>query len=205
MPKQVDHEQRRRQIAEAVWRIACTRGLEDVSLRQVAAEAGVSMRLVQYYFGTRDNLLLLSLRLLNDAAERRAEERVRATTDPSDLRAVLRAVIAEMLPLDEDRRITTLVHLAYFVRSLNDERLSVLFRDAPPALEELMATLIRQAQERGEVPDRVDPRREADLLMTMVDGLQSGMLLGRRTAGETMELLDHQLDRIFTLPSGAQD
>jgi hypothetical protein len=48
VPRFADHDQRRRQIAEAVWRPAAPRGLEDVTLWQVAAEAGVSMRLVQY-------------------------------------------------------------------------------------------------------------------------------------------------------------
>lgn len=32
-------------------------GLERVTMRQVAAEAGVSTRLLQYYFGTREALL----------------------------------------------------------------------------------------------------------------------------------------------------
>jgi hypothetical protein len=39
MPRQVDHDLRRRQIAEAVWRLAARGGLENVTLRQVAAEA----------------------------------------------------------------------------------------------------------------------------------------------------------------------
>ncbi|MFH8634025.1 TetR family transcriptional regulator [Streptomyces lydicus] len=38
---------RRRQIAEALWRIAAERGLHEASLREVAAEAGVSLRAVQ--------------------------------------------------------------------------------------------------------------------------------------------------------------
>lgn len=49
-PKRVDHEQRRRQIGEALLRVASTRGLQSATMREVAAEAGVSLRLVQYYF-----------------------------------------------------------------------------------------------------------------------------------------------------------
>ena len=41
MPKIVDHEARRAELAEAVWRLASRDGLEAVTLRGVAAEAGL--------------------------------------------------------------------------------------------------------------------------------------------------------------------
>ncbi|WP_329083874.1 hypothetical protein [Streptosporangium sp. NBC_01469] len=43
MPKKVDHEVRRRHIAEALHRIIDRDGLDAVSLREVATEAGVSI------------------------------------------------------------------------------------------------------------------------------------------------------------------
>jgi len=58
VPKRVDHEERRRQIADALVRAAAARGLHATGMREVAAEAGVSLRLVQYYFGTREALML---------------------------------------------------------------------------------------------------------------------------------------------------
>ncbi len=51
MPRLVDHEVRRRQITDAVRRVIVTGGLEAVTFQSVAAEAGISIRLVQYYFG----------------------------------------------------------------------------------------------------------------------------------------------------------
>src|SRR6266568_1615372 len=57
MPKQVDHDERRRQLTEALLRIAGTRGLRAVSMREIAAEAGVSLRVVQYYFTDKQALL----------------------------------------------------------------------------------------------------------------------------------------------------
>src|SRR3569833_3151792 len=112
MPRLADHEQRRRQIAEAVWRIASTRGLEDVSLRKVAAEAGVSLRLVQYYFGTRDDLLLGALEILNADAG----ESIRAgigSVVVVFLCVVLRVLLVGLLPVGDERRTRYLVHLAY--------------------------------------------------------------------------------------------
>ena len=64
VPKRVDHEERRRQIADALLRTAAARGLHATGMREVAAEAGVSLRLVQYYFGTKEELLLAGMQHL---------------------------------------------------------------------------------------------------------------------------------------------
>ena len=61
MPKQVNREERRRDIAAAVLRIVTTRGVEAASLRAVAAEASVSMGAVQHYFTTKDEMLRFAL------------------------------------------------------------------------------------------------------------------------------------------------
>ena len=72
MPKRVDHAERRRQIVEAVCRITVKGGLASATFREVAAEAGVSVRLVQYYFGTKDELMLSTQRYVAETGQRRA-------------------------------------------------------------------------------------------------------------------------------------
>jgi AcrR family transcriptional regulator len=202
MPRLADHEQRRRQIAEAVWRIASARGLEDVSLRKVAAEAGVSLRLVQYYFGTRDDLLLGALEILNADAG----ESIRAELGPEEEaapREVLRAMLVGMLPVGDERRTRYLVHLAYFVRSLSDPGLASAFSAAPPELERLTADLLAWGRDRGEVAPDLDLMPEAELLLSSVDGLQTSIILGQRTPEAAIALIDHQLDRLFSLANVA--
>jgi len=195
VPKRVDHDQRRREIAAAVWRLASTNGLEDVTLRKVAAEAGVSMRLVQYYFGTRHELLVKALEILNADTSAQVQEQIPEGATPQD---VLRTVLLAMLPLDEQRRTRYLVHLAYFVRSLSDESLAGEFRDAPPLLERLVADLIGWGQAEGQVPADVDTFVEAELLLAAVDGLQTAVVLGQRSVEQTIALVDRLLDRLFT-------
>jgi AcrR family transcriptional regulator len=202
MPRLADHEQRRRQIAEAVWRIASARGLEDVSLRKVAAEAGVSLRLVQYYFGTRNDLLLGALEILNKVAEERTRAEVGPEADATP-RQVLRTMLVGMLPLDDERRTRYLVYLAYFVRSLTDPDLAAAFGGAPPELERLTADLLAWGKERGEVAPDLDLLPEAELLLSSVDGLQTSIILGQRTPEAVFTLIDHQLDRLFPSRSEA--
>ncbi|WP_030506238.1 TetR/AcrR family transcriptional regulator [Microbispora rosea] len=197
MPRQVDHDQRRRQIAEAVWRLATRGGLESVTLRQVAAEAEVSARLLQYYFGTRDQLLLGALKILNDDAEQRARERLARLGEAPGVPALVRGVLLELLPLDEERRNRHLVYAAYFIAFLTDPTMAKAARDAPHALEDLVAGLITHGQELGDVPRDLDAAAEAAFLVAGAGGIQTTVLLGQRTPEEAEALIDHQLARVF--------
>ncbi|MBF6061462.1 TetR family transcriptional regulator C-terminal domain-containing protein [Nocardia terpenica] len=199
MPRQVDHDERRRQIAEAVWRLAVSGGLEQVTLRQVAAEAGVSARLLQYYFGTRDELLLGALEILNADGEREARRRLAGVA--SDLRAIVRGVLLEMLPLDESRRRRQVVHAAYFVRFLTEPRLAAVAEAAPHAVADLVADLLVRGRESGQVPQHVDAAAEAAFLTAGAEGIQTRVLLGQWTSDHAIALIDRQLDRIFP-PAG---
>ncbi|MEV5593147.1 TetR/AcrR family transcriptional regulator [Streptomyces sp. NPDC052496] len=194
-PADSARERRRRRIAEAVWNIAAGRGLESASMREVAAEAGVSLRVVQYYFGSKHRLLVESLRMLHEENDRRARARMADLYDAGDLRAVLRAVLIEFLPLDAQRALALRVFTAYFVRSLTDPAMAEVFLHGEQAVETLVATLIREA---GGARPGVDPAREADLLVSGVSGLGLDVLHGRRTMAEVQSVIDYHLDRLFS-------
>ncbi|MFI9229416.1 TetR/AcrR family transcriptional regulator [Streptomyces rimosus] len=194
-PSDGARERRRRQVAEAVWRIAAGRGLEAVSMREVAAEAGVSLRVVQYYFGSKHRLLVEALRMLHEENDRRARARMSGLHEAGDLRAVLRAVLVEFLPLDEQRAMALRVFTAYFVRSLTDPAMVEVFLHGEQAVESLVADLIRGI---GAVRPGVDPAREADLLVSGVTGLGMDVLHGRRTMADVQATIDYHLDRIFS-------
>ncbi|MFH8597747.1 TetR/AcrR family transcriptional regulator [Streptomyces rimosus] len=194
-PSDGARERRRRQVAEAVWRIAAGRGLEAVSMREVAAEAGVSLRVVQYYFGSKHRLLVEALRMLHEENDRRARARMSGLHEAGDLRAVLRAVLVEFLPLDEQRAMALRVFTAYFVRSLTDPAMAEVFLHGEQAVESLVADLIRGI---GRVRPGVDPAREADLLVSGVTGLGMDVLHGRRTMADVQATIDYHLDRIFS-------
>ncbi|MGP9022186.1 TetR/AcrR family transcriptional regulator [Streptomyces sp. BR1] len=188
---------RRRQIAAAVWRIAAGRGLHEASMREVAAEAGVSLRSVQYHFGGKHQLLVGALQLLHRENELRARGRI--MYDPSDQRALLRAVLEEFLPLDDERRLALRCFAAYYARSLTDPALAAVFLSAEHPLEDLVAGIIAQAQSDGACPPALDARHEADLLVSGAVGLGADMLHERRDTAEVVATLEYHLDRIFTV------
>ena len=62
MPKIVDHEEQRRRFAEATMRVIASQGLEGVTMRAVASEAGLSYGSLFHYFESKDDLLMHAIR-----------------------------------------------------------------------------------------------------------------------------------------------
>ncbi len=66
MPKIIDHEKRRKQIAEATWRTILERGMEGATVRNIAQEAGLSLGALRHYFTTQDELLGYAMTLVKE-------------------------------------------------------------------------------------------------------------------------------------------
>ena len=60
--QKVDWEERRAELAEAVWRTIAHRGLENTSIRNIAEESGWTRGVLQRYFRDKDELMLFRLR-----------------------------------------------------------------------------------------------------------------------------------------------
>jgi TetR/AcrR family transcriptional regulator, transcriptional repressor of bet genes len=187
----VDHEQRRRAITDAVVRITIKGGLSAATFREVAAEAGVSVRLVQYYFGTKDQLLLVTQQHVAQRATARLRERVVAAGDePGD---VLRAVLTSFIPTDEASRETMLMFVALHTASLVDRTLSrPEASEVPRALQALVEKQLRRAR----LPKGVKPELEAAALTAMVPSLAQSVLDGSSTAAQATRVIDYSLTRL---------
>ncbi|WP_228000234.1 TetR/AcrR family transcriptional regulator [Nocardia australiensis] len=188
MPKQVDHEQRRRELTEAVCRIAAASGLEAVSLGQVATEAGVSKGLVQHYFRSRDEMLVYATGYLREGLERRIAARAGGAT--------LRNLLAALLPTDEEARTESLVANAFLIRALKDQAVADRFSRGDALLREAVAARFSAAQEAGELAATLNPMQETDILLAMVAGLSQSLLLGHHTPASALATLDHQLAKL---------
>jgi AcrR family transcriptional regulator len=201
VPKRVDHEERRRQIADALLRTAATRGLHATGMREVAAEAGVSLRLVQYYFGTKEELLLAAMQQLAAQFGARAVARFREASGsggPASPRDVIAAILAEALPADDERRTFNVVYTAYLALSLTDPALAIapLVKNSSTVID-VVAAQLRAAQAAGDTPVHLDPDLEAFSLVAMSAGLATSVLAGQSSVEQAQAVIDYHLDRLF--------
>jgi AcrR family transcriptional regulator len=168
MPKIVDHEQRREELAGAVWRLASRDGLEAVTIRAVAAEAGWSTGALHHYFSDKEELLLFAFQTVADRVSGRVAAARETATEPLDL---ARELLAIGLPLDAERRAETRLWFAFLGLALTRPPLARAQRLAYRAWRAMVADALREAQERGDVDAGIDVEREAAGLVALVDGL----------------------------------
>lgn len=198
MPKRVDHEERRTQIAEALVRVGGRLGLHAVGMRDVAAEAGVSLRLVQYYFQTKEKLLFYGLQHLTDRFSARVGARLAAAGPEPGPRATIEALLLASLPVDEESRTFHLLYSSYAILSVTDESLAAQpFVKNPDAAENAITSLIEQSQEQGLADPGADARTEAISLLAMAATMGTSILVGQREPDSAIAVLHHHLDRIF--------
>ena len=200
MTARVDHEERRTQIAEALLRIADTQGLQSASMRAVAAEAGVSLRLVQYYFTTKEALLLDALARLQSQLQARMNTWIAAAGTPPTPRSVITAILSCIVPTDAESSRIARTYNGYYTLVLSDPDVLEKHGAAQPAvLEGFLAKQIRAAQETGEISADTNPEMAAAGLLAMVNGLGSSVLGGQRTGEEALTILRYYLDTtLFT-------
>jgi AcrR family transcriptional regulator len=202
VPKRVDHEERRRALTGALLRIASTRGLQAVSMREVAAEAGVSLRVVQYYFTDKRTLMASGLAELVARMDRRVRDRAAAIGTGLPPLTVFEVVLTSVLPTDEGSRLDQLAWTAYYAAGLTDpEGTAGLTADGlrgPNALETYLVGVLRAAQEAGAADPGRDPRAEVVALLAMANGLTSSVLGGQRGVDDAGAVLRYRLDRLFS-------
>lgn len=164
----VDHEQRREELAAAVWRLASRDGLDAVTIRGVSAEAGWSTGALHHYFSDKEELLLFAFQTVADRVGRRVATAREEAGEPLEL---ARALLAIGLPLDDERRDETRVWFAFLGLALTRPPLARAQRLAYDAWRRLVADALRDAREQGDIEEDVDVEREAAALVALVDGL----------------------------------
>jgi AcrR family transcriptional regulator len=197
MPKVVDHEERRAELGAAVWRLASREGLEAVTVRRVAEEAGWSTGAVVHYFSGKEELLLFAFRTVADRVSGRLAAAEERTDEPLEL---ARTWLVQGLPLDAERQAEVRVWFAFLGLALTRPEFARAQRLTYRAWRGRVADLLQEAQRRGQVRADVDCSAAAAALVAVVDGLavqatfEPRTLSGRRQA----ELVDQQLDALRT-------
>lgn len=123
MPRIVDHDARRRLVAEVAATLVAERGLEAVTFRELAEQAGFSTAIVSHYFADKREVLQVTYH----HTVRRARERLRRATAaaPADVAGALEA----LLPLDDERRRDWKVWFAFWAVAAADTALAAEQRE----------------------------------------------------------------------------
>jgi AcrR family transcriptional regulator len=173
----VDHEERRTDLARAVLRVVGRGGVQALTTRAVAAEAGWSTGVIAHYYANRDELLLSAFGLVAKDAGARIRTKLASETDP--IRRVWIA-LSEGAPLDDQRRAEARVWFAFLGLVAGD---STLAENAAARYDGWLALLSDQLLETGMT--RHHAMKAARRLLAFLDGLTLQMLMDPRAFSAT--------------------
>ncbi len=183
MPKVVDHEARRKELVRAAWRVIAERGIDEVTIREIAREAGYSSGVLAHYFENKDALLVHALRMSHEQIYRRYD----AEVDTPVQYDALRAVLMDNLPLDEQRELETRIEMSFWARSARNASLSEIQHEESDYLRTLIGRLVEGGQGEGAVSADHPPAAIVDLLAALIDGISlHGLLYPDRMPPERM-------------------
>jgi AcrR family transcriptional regulator len=188
----VDPVERRQDLVEAVLRVIRRDGLEQASVRNVAREAGLSMGSLRHYFVSQSELMVFAFRTVID----RIEARLAMLAPEPDPRRRAERVLAELLPLDDDRRAENEVWLAFTSRAMVDPMLRALRDEGYDALQHGCRAILADLSAAGLAP--ADTQAEAERLHAWLDGLavHAAMRPDIHTAESLTAAITHQLDAL---------
>lgn len=158
----------RTEICHAVWHVMYTRGVGAVSIRSVAADAGVSPGRVQHHFPSREQLIHASLEHLIGTAAEVHDSR----TSDDDPAGQLWQLLAHAVPATEQGRIGVAVYHSYVALAVTDSVVAEhLARARSGARAKLTRLITRLAPEET-------PGHDAELLARRLQSAAEGATLG---------------------------
>ena len=192
MPKRVDPEVRREQVADAVIDEVVANGLRSVTLARIAARTGLAIGSIRHYFGdTVREVMRFTLSVLMQRAVRRA------TAMSDDPVALLAEVITFTVPTSEQAHRENIALVEYRVMARTDPELAADIAATSLAGAEVIRSLLRDAL-ADRVIDEEAVRREALLLLALVEGFSfsSALLSDPLREADVRAVVTATIDRL---------
>lgn len=192
MPRRIDAEARSSAIAEASLRVLERDGLSGLSVRGVAAEAGIAAASLRRAFATQHALREFCLQLI--------EDRVTARIAALELtgRALVDGLLLQLLPLDKERRLELVAQVQLGVLSLTDSALRPAAIRLSEGVDRVCHAALQLLVEAGQLNPTRDPGYEAQRLRALLDGIaMHGLWSGELPeAGPMLRVLSRHLDEL---------
>jgi len=166
VPRLIDHDQRRKQIAAIVEEIVYEHGADALTIRDVAGRVGCSTTVVSHYFRTKLEMLLFTHQLVRSRAEALLEDAVRN-------RSSLEEALLALLPVSDQRKRDWNTWFAFWGMAPADPRVTAEWFEGASQAKSLFEDLIRIGQEKGEIVPAIEPRMGAMMVQVIMNGIAS--------------------------------
>lgn len=183
MPRILDAAARDKAVIEAAWQVIAREGITALTVRRVAAQAGLAPSSLRYTFPTQAVVREKAL----TAVSQNLTARVDALPDDLDGRAWARAALLELLPLDPQRRLEMEVFLALGIAAMADDTLLPIWNEADAVVRGVCAEALTAA---GAEPTVLHVNR----LHALIDGLAFHLLVRDQGDEWARDVVDSELE-----------
>jgi AcrR family transcriptional regulator len=173
MPKVVDHDAQRVKFAEAAMSLIARHGLEGVTMRAVAAEAGLSYGSLFHYFSSKDDLLMHIVRHTSELQTHRVNA---FTSQHSGLKA-LEHLLCDDAIITESTREDWMVWVTFLYKAALHESFAEMHAELIDGWLARIRRLLEDAQEAGEISRTLDVDFEAKAIWAYSAGIGQLSLL----------------------------
>jgi AcrR family transcriptional regulator len=188
------HDERRREIADAVLAVVADAGLAAVSLNEVAAKARVSAGRVQHYFRSKTELIGAAFERGNALAAARIRNLVgEQDLDAADPRTVLTTVLTQLLPHYDATRTHMRVRQFFNAQALADPAIADQIRDRYDTFHRDLADLVARID--PSLADRAE--QTAVRLAALTEGLAYYVLIDACSTTAARDLLLAELAKVL--------
>ena len=182
---------RRTEILEAVERLLARGGINAVTMRAVATEADVSLRLVQYYGNTKDELLSAALDRLAEKSIQRWKARTRQQEHESPIEAI-KAFYDEALPTDQTSRDFHRVGVSMAGLAITGPDVTErIYRRQLSGLEDHLSAVLKSGGLSAAAA-----RRLALEVMALAHGVGTLVMTGQLSESDAQALIENYLERL---------
>jgi len=133
-------------IVRGTYEAMAQRGAQQISLRGIAKELGVSPALLVYHFGSKDNLLIETMHWALASTVHRIQRKIEGVTDPEQAMAALMDAVFVGPRENRDFHLIYMDLVQYAVRHESFNTLSALLHRH---INDTYALVIRQGVEAG--------------------------------------------------------
>jgi AcrR family transcriptional regulator len=167
--KRANPDQQRRMIAESAYRVLARDGLERLSMRKVAADAGCTIGLINHWFSSKEALVMTAWHHAIDLEQQRGDALRNGDEFP------IEAALLSSLPTTRELRDKELVWLAFRAMSVSNPNVRKAYaRHYDYARRLFTAELVRRGFSKEQAAEK------ADLLLMAADGVVQAASLDPR-------------------------
>ena len=191
MPKIVDHDRRREEIAALTVRVIRTEGSASATIRRIATEGGFSIGVLGHYFKDKDDLVAFAFRWMATQSFKDLDAAV-AAAGPGLAR--LRTAMEFMVPAPGEPSFMA-VWVSLWDGALKNPALARVHRDYYSRWRRHLRRYVGEAVRQREIAPPGSSDSAVDLLSAVVDGLWIGVTFepGRYPARRRRELIAQAL------------